>query len=109
MEATPIDMSRHSLKGREWQETRSKVLQRDGEQCVECGARWRLEIHHTDPPRTGGAPYALANLRTLCRRCHFKAEQAATLSPGRLAWLRYIASLSQPSSNADSRNPVSNT
>lgn len=42
--------------------------------CSECGRAGRLEVHHVKPLAEGGAAYDLANLRVLCRPCHFRAE-----------------------------------
>jgi RNA-directed DNA polymerase len=50
----------------EWWETRAKVLQRDGNHCVQCGSTEELEVHHLKP--TGGND--VDNLLTLCQTCH---------------------------------------
>jgi HNH endonuclease len=48
------------------QELRYQVLNRDGFQCVYCGSRHELYIHHTTYPDID----TVYNLVTLCRRCH---------------------------------------
>jgi RNA-directed DNA polymerase len=55
-----------SRRQAEWRETRTKVLQRDGYRCSQCGSTEELEVHHIKP--TGGN--VLDNLLTLCQRCH---------------------------------------
>jgi len=52
---------------------RRKVLERDNYQCVKCGSKENLEIHHKIPysnfllPRNANK---LENLVTLCKKCH---------------------------------------
>ena len=54
-----------------WLETRRKVWERDGGQCVHCHASVTLEVCHIDHIQSGkNATNHLSNLRTLCRRCH---------------------------------------
>ncbi|MCJ8335031.1 MAG: hypothetical protein MJH10_12375 [Epibacterium sp.] len=50
----PDDCKRHSRKvtrGPRWKALRMQALERDGRQCVECGARRRLEVDHIEPVR----------------------------------------------------------
>ena len=54
-----------------WARLRLEVLDRDKWRCVACGRRSRLEIDHRTSMNRGGDPYALENLQTLCRQCHF--------------------------------------
>lgn len=59
----------------DWDDRRRRVYQRDGYQCQRCGARGgpygdlELHCHHIVPVSEGGS-HALANLTTLCWRCH---------------------------------------
>ncbi len=54
-----------------WAETRLKVLERDGSKCVRCSAAVTAETAHIDHVVAGKhGTNRLANLRTLCRRCH---------------------------------------
>jgi len=54
-----------------WQELRRIVWERDGGQCVHCGAPLAFEEFHCDHIKSGKlATNQLSNLRTLCRRCH---------------------------------------
>ncbi|MBE7519561.1 MAG: HNH endonuclease [Thermoflexaceae bacterium] len=47
-----------------------QILERDGHQCVACGAGGvRFEVDHIVPLAAGGSN-ELANLRTLCVPCH---------------------------------------
>jgi hypothetical protein len=48
---------------------RRKVFARDGHRCRHCGSRRDLHAHHV-VWRSRGGPTTLANLVTLCRRCH---------------------------------------
>ena len=54
-----------------WAATRVHVLERDGYKCVRCSAALAVETAHIDHITSGkhGTNH-LANLRTLCRRCH---------------------------------------
>ena len=56
-----------------WQRVRLAALERDGWRCRHCGrAAGRFEVDHIKPLAAGGAAYALDNLQSLCRPCHFK-------------------------------------
>jgi hypothetical protein len=48
---------------------RRHVLLRDGLRCRCCGSRRTLMVHHVEY-RADGGPTCLANLITLCERCH---------------------------------------
>ena len=70
-------MSRYhkAYQGAEWQRTRQEVFARDGRRCVTCGAPGRLECHHVIAARLEEVNfYAIDNLTTLCRNCHFIEE-----------------------------------
>lgn len=46
------------------------------------------------PLEQGGEAYALANLATLCTRCHLdKTARETTKDPARLAWRDYLQTL----------------
>ena len=54
-----------------WAETRVKVLERDGYLCTHCSEAVAVETAHIDHIQSGKrGTNQLANLRTLCRRCH---------------------------------------
>lgn len=56
-----------------WDAARQVVLHRDRFTCRACGRRARkreLEVDHVLEIARGGPPLDLANLQTLCRRCH---------------------------------------
>ncbi|URD51674.1 HNH endonuclease [Chroococcidiopsis sp. CCNUC1] len=53
----------------EWREIRQKVLQRDNRQCQVCGKEHSGQVHHI-LPRSQGGTNDLANLITLCGKCH---------------------------------------
>jgi hypothetical protein len=65
--------SRPKLNGAVWQRTRTAVRRRDGNRCVDSGSSDRLSVHHIVPARLGGAD-SMANLTTLCVRCHRQTE-----------------------------------
>ncbi len=50
-------------------EIRNLVLNRDHHQCIECGSKENLNIHHVIPEKWGGENNP-SNLVTLCRTCH---------------------------------------
>ena len=54
----------------EWQRTRREVRLRDGRHCFCCGREAQLDVHHIRPVRSGGAPFDLNNLASVCRSCH---------------------------------------
>lgn len=64
------------LQSPEWQEKRLQVLQRDKYRCVDCGARKRLEVHHTSYKRVFKED--LDDLITLCRACHEEEHSPKT-------------------------------
>ena len=88
-------MSRHHrVNKRRWAAARQRVLNRDGWRCKRCGLRGRLEIHHVTPLHLGGDGYALDNLETLCRSCHFAVTAEGNrrkLTPAEAAWGQLVA------------------
>ena len=60
---------------------REAVLRRDGRQCVNCGARKRLVVHHRDGQGRGSKRVnnRLGNLVTMCRACHINEYRAELL------------------------------
>jgi 5-methylcytosine-specific restriction enzyme A len=69
-----------------WRRVRLLVLERDGHQCRVRGpgCRGRAEVvDHIWPVKSGGAWYALENLRACCRSCNTaRAYQAFELRRG---------------------------
>jgi len=55
------------------EELRRKVMERDGHQCVRCGSTEELTVHHKKALKDGGSD-SLANLVTLCRKCHTQTK-----------------------------------
>lgn len=81
---------------RRWAAARRAVLDRDGWRCTRCGRAGRLEVDHIQPLASGGAPFALSNLRTLCRGCHIVTTAAGNRrrrTPAELAWDALVAEL----------------
>jgi 5-methylcytosine-specific restriction endonuclease McrA len=71
-------------EGPEWYHTRKDVLDRDGEQCQDCGLPRDehrdtfdrdLEVHHITPVSEGGAKLDMENLVTLCVPCHLERHR----------------------------------
>ncbi len=64
-------------RGPNWQAQKRKARKRDDDTCQRCFAPGR-DVHHIRPYRLFDGDYiaanALANLRTLCHRCHRKVE-----------------------------------
>jgi len=61
-----------------WIEKRNAIVERDGHECRECGARRRLEVHHTYyVPGRMAWEYPDDSLTTLCRHCHERAGDYA--------------------------------
>ena len=84
-----------------WRIVRANVFNRDGYRCQQCGKAGVLECDHKLPLADGGEPWAMSNLRALCRGCHIRitAEQnrARKLAqqapkPGRDAWQALVSS-----------------
>ena len=65
-------MSRNhlALNFARWSRARRQALRRDQYRCRSCGRPGRLEVHHETPLSSGGAPFDLDNLKSLCRSCH---------------------------------------
>ena len=64
-------------------------MERDGWRCSKCGKAGRLEVHHRVHLRDGGEPFALENLVTRCRPCHF--GEHASQDPATVAWRSLVA------------------
>lgn len=64
-------MPKHRPRREIWAELRRLVWERDGGLCVRCLAPVLFERFHCDHIQSGRrGTNALANLRSLCRRCH---------------------------------------
>lgn len=55
-------------------DTRNAVLDRDGHKCVRCKSADKLQVHHIWHRKFGGGN-DMANLETLCLRCHIKEHK----------------------------------
>jgi 5-methylcytosine-specific restriction endonuclease McrA len=61
---------RRQARGSQWRKFRNAALRRDQWTCQDCTAHdCRLEVHHLHPLCKGGT-HKLANLLTLCVKCH---------------------------------------
>lgn len=95
-----VRYSRRVTRTQRWLALRALVLSRDQNQCQECGARRRLEIHHVRPVRE--APelgFDLSNLMTLCGPCHARETvyeiRGEREDPARAAWRGAVRALTQ--------------
>lgn len=68
-----------NYQGTKWRKVRKLALTRDDYLCQICLDNGRITpgntVDHKVPINNGGAPYALANLQTLCERCHAYKSQ----------------------------------
>jgi 5-methylcytosine-specific restriction endonuclease McrA len=63
--------SKRVQSSKRWKALRLRVLRRDNWQCVQCGARGRVEVDHILPVRDRpDLAFDEDNLQTLCRRHH---------------------------------------
>ena len=53
-----------------WLYIRQFRLWLDGYRCRHCGTLYDLHVHHRQPIKDGGSPFAMDNLITLCEPCH---------------------------------------
>ena len=60
-----------------WKSVRLEVLEASNWRCSIC-ANYANEVHHIVPIFRGGAPYDKANLRAVCRACHFETHRPRT-------------------------------
>lgn len=88
--ATSADRVRSTPR---WKKVAAAAAARDGHRCTyglepgdrgvahypegRCPVREGLDGHHRIPIEDGGAPYSLANVRTVCRTHHARLEQEA--------------------------------
>ena len=89
-------------RGARWARARWAALVRDGFQCVQCGARGRLEVDHITPVRDApGLAYELGNLQSLCRSCHSAKTRLemghAPETPGRREWKMAVREMERKS------------
>ncbi|MEM1396049.1 MAG: HNH endonuclease [Pseudomonadota bacterium] len=83
-----------------WKALRLEALRRDGFQCVQCGARGRLEVDHIKPVRTHPElSFVPDNLQTLCPSCHTRKTRIECghkpPHPERLKWRAAVEALKQ--------------
>ena len=74
----------------QWERRRRAALDRDAYRCT-CSRAGYLEVHHLRPVSQGGGD-DLANLVTLCRRCHVSHHERP-ISPERQAWREMVEAL----------------
>ena len=75
--AQALEPERRARNRQAWRDARALTKRRDNYQCVECGRRDELEVHHVVSLRNGGDEYNLDNLVTLCRTHHRFFEKTA--------------------------------
>lgn len=97
------EYKRHSARvtrSSRWKALRMQALDRDGWQCVQCGARHRLEVDHIEPVRNRpDLSFALSNLQCLCGRCHARKTRIeiglGRSDPARDAWKSLVRETGQ--------------
>ena len=76
-----------------WRRLRIRVLERDGWLCVSCQDKDRIEfatvVDHITEITQGGDPWAMENLRSMCRPCH-EARHKRGENAERTAWNRFV-------------------
>lgn len=68
---------KRSNYGRDWDEVREWILDRDGHECWECGSGGELHVHHIEKMvwfETTDQAHEPNNLVTLCKTCHREYE-----------------------------------
>lgn len=85
-------MSKHTIKGSRWDAVAADVKERDGWQCVVCGATEDLTVDHNKPVSLfdeddwhNERQYDPAELATFCRSCN--ARKGNRPGPIRVTWL----------------------
>ena len=76
-----MSLNHDRLPKRRWRALRKKALDRDGWRCVKCGRAGMLQVDHIKPMETGGAPWDLDNLQSLCRGCHIDKTAGENATP----------------------------
>lgn len=64
-------MSKHSSRGKEWERTRKRVLERDGYMCQLCKKEPATQVDHIVPKAHGGGD-ELPNLVAACKPCNLR-------------------------------------
>ena len=90
--------SKHIISTKRWKRLRVEILRRDDWQCVQCGARGRLEVDHVHPVRTHPElAFEPGNLQTLCPACHTRKTRIEcghpAPDPKRAAWREAVAEI----------------
>lgn len=71
------------INSKRWRDVARYVRARDGE-CVNCGSKKNLTVHHTIPAVSSPNPYDPDLCVTLCRSCHgFEEARLARVRAGR--------------------------
>lgn len=74
-----------------WHQARAACFARDGYQCVMCGSAGPLECDHITPLvaliPSGGDPFNLDNLQTLCRTHNRLKGATITTERIRIEWI----------------------
>ena len=70
-----------ALKSSQWITKRDRIKKRDGYNCVKCGSRSSLHVHHTYYLRDK-MPWQVPDdcLITLCKICHKKEHEGKSIS-----------------------------
>jgi 5-methylcytosine-specific restriction endonuclease McrA len=93
--------SRKVIRSKRWHAIRIQALRRDGWKCVQCKATGRLEVDHIKPVRDEpDLAFDLANLQSLCVRCHSRKTRIEVgfgheVDPKRQAWRNLVDALAR--------------
>jgi len=60
----------------DWYEAREEALERDDNECQDCGTSDELHVHHIEPVNDGGDKFDTENLLTLCKEHHYDRHRA---------------------------------
>ena len=90
---------KHGLDSRHWKRLRRAILDASNWRCRTCGG-YANEVDHTRALHHGGAPWDVANLQPLCRRCHRQKSISESLKPDpdREAWADYLREIAREQS-----------
>lgn len=99
--------SRAVIRSKRWKALRQDAKRRDGFRCVACGSVDRLQVDHVKRVRKHPAlAFELANLQTLCARCHARKTRievglAGPLNEDRQRWRDLVRSTHPTKGNID--------
>ena len=73
-----------------WRFVREKAIVRAEYKCEQCRRGGQLHVHHIQPLSSRGAPFTMANLQVLCRKCHKEAHGKPIPTAQTKLWTNYM-------------------